>query len=152
MPMLIEHIDAIARKKQRGVLYLEFHSPISKNENIEDEQSMFKDESSMLNVAWETFPLRRHIIEWLDAHDITWKSCGHIANTSMMMSYCGQIYIDLPYDTSLPEYQSLEQFLEFPDGKMRFPEVTFCYLSLEMAMVNAAHDEIGFWERWAEGF
>ena len=26
MPMLIEHIDAIARKKQRDVLYLTFHS------------------------------------------------------------------------------------------------------------------------------
>jgi len=25
MPGLIEHIDAIARKKQRAVLYLEFH-------------------------------------------------------------------------------------------------------------------------------
>lgn len=25
MPMLIEHIDAIARQKQRGVLYVEFH-------------------------------------------------------------------------------------------------------------------------------
>lgn len=152
MPMLIEHIDAIARKKQRGVLYLEFHSPISENEDIEDEQSMFNDERNMLNVVWETLPIRQQIIDWLDAQAINWKPCGHIANTSFMRCYCGQIYIDLPYDTSLPGYQSLEKFFEFPDGKMRFPEVTFCYLSLEMAMVNAAHDEPGFWERWAEGF
>lgn len=152
MPMLIEHIDAIARQKQRGVLYLEFHSPVSESEDGEEEQSMFKDKRKMLDVEWETLPIRQKIIDWLDEQGINWKSCGHIANTCLMMRYCGQIYIDLPYDTSLPDYQELEKFFEFPDGKMRFPEVTFCYLALEIAMVNAAHDEPGFWERWAEGF
>ena len=32
------------------------------------------------------------------------------------------------------------------------PEVTFFYCPLDKAMENAAHDEPGFWQRWAENF
>lgn len=35
---------------------------------------------------------------------------------------------------------------------MRFPEVIFAYLPLETAMENSEHDELGFWDRWAENF
>ena len=36
MPMLIEHLDAIARQKQRDVLYVVFHHPASDNEDREE--------------------------------------------------------------------------------------------------------------------
>ncbi|MDO8263276.1 MAG: hypothetical protein Q7T21_08615 [Gallionella sp.] len=143
MPMLIEHIDAIARQKKHDVLYVVFHHPASDN----------KDDEEILNqvdLEWETLPIRQQIIDWLDAHGIGWKLCGHFANESLIMGYRGQLYIDLPYDKSLPAFQALEAFLEFPDGHMRFPEVTFFYCPLDKAMENAAHDEPGFWERWAE--
>ena len=35
---------------------------------------------------------------------------------------------------------------------MRYPEVFFIYCSLDKATENAAHDEPGFWGRWAENF
>ena len=69
-----------------------------------------------------------------------------------MIPYHGQIYIDIPFEPSAPEFKSLEAFLEFPDGKSRLDGVTFFYLPLAKAMENAAHDEPGFWDRWAENF
>ena len=143
MPMLIEHIDAIARQKRRGVLYVVFDRPAPDNED---------EILNRCDLEWQTLPIRQQVIDWLNAHGIGWKPCGHFANVSLMMGYRGQLYIDLPYDKSLPAYQALEAFFENPDGSMRYPEVLFFYCSLDKANKNAAHDEPGFWERWAENF
>lgn len=88
----------------------------------------------------------------LDAHHIAWSPCGHFADENLMVGYRGQIYIDLPFDKALPDYQALEAFLEKPDGFMRLPNTCFIYCPLEVAMKNAHHDEPGFWEKWAESF
>lgn len=145
MPVRIEHIDAIARQKQRDVLYVVFHTPASGTPD--DEEVLGSDDFD-----WEKLPIRQQVIDWLDAQGICWKRCGHFANECLMMGYRGQLYIDLPYDKSLSCFQALEAFLEFPDGSTRFPEATFYYLPLAIAMGNAAHDEPGFWERWAQTF
>ncbi len=145
MPRLIEHIDAIARQKQRAVLYVAFHRPAS--ERQEDEE-IFRQ----FDVNWKTLPIRQQIITWLDAQGIRWQCCGDFANPNVMMGYRGQLYLDVPYETSLPAYQLLKNFLETPDGNMRFPEVTFGYCPLEKAMENAAHDAPGFWAHWADTF
>jgi len=145
MPMKIEHIDAIARQKQRDVLYVVFHPPASDHQNDDDI-------SGLANETWETLPIREQVIAWLDAQGIGWKPCGHVADERSMWGYRGQIYIDVPYDKSLPTFQSLEAFFEFPDGTMRFPQASFFYLPLAKAMENAAHDAPGFWAQWAEHF
>jgi len=131
--MLIAHIDAIARQKQRDVLYVVFCPE--------------QDGS-----AWQRLPVRQQIIEWLTAHGIGWQPCGPIADERVMVGYRGQLYIDLPNDKALPAYQALEAFLENPDGSMRLPQAVFYCLPLDRAMENAAHDEPGFWDRWAEKF
>jgi len=143
--MLIKHIDAIARQKQRDVLYVVFHPPASGTQDAEE--GLRADDFD-----WKTLPIRQQIIDWLDAQGIGWKPCGHFANEYLMMGYRGQIYIDLPFDDSLPAFQALQALLELPDGSMRFPEATFFCCPLDVAMENAAHDEPGFWERWAENF
>jgi hypothetical protein len=143
--MLIEHIDAIARQKQRDVLYVAFHPPAS---GTQDTEEMVRSD----DVDWKTLPIRQQLIDWLDAQGIGWKPCGHFANVCLMMGYRGQIYIDVPFDASLPAFQALQAFLERPDGSMRFPEATFFCCPLDQAMENAAHDEPGFWQRWAENF
>lgn len=148
MPQLIENIDAIARQKQRDVLYLKFQPLVVDSVIDSDEEEV----SSDFDDPWEELPIRQHIIAWLDAQGIGWQCCGDYANPNSMMSYQGQIYIDVPYDKSLAAYQALEAFLENPDGIMRFPEVRFCYCPLEDAMKNAAHDDPEFWKRWAEDF
>ena len=135
MPLLLAHIDAIARQKQRDVLFLEF-------KNAERPHAQ----------PFEEIESRKRILEWLEGEGIPWLMCGDIADTSMMRSYAGQIYIDVPYDIENATYQSVQAFLENPDGSMRFDDVKFWILSLERAMENAHHDEPGFWERWAEDF
>lgn len=145
MPQIIEHIDAIARKKQRTVLYLVFHP---KDYFERDEDGMRKGPE----YSWQKDTVRDEILQHLDDMKIPWKKCGHFADERIMMSYLGQVYIDAPFDETNTQYQLLQAYLEYPDGSMRFPTVGFCYLPLEDAMENAHHDEPGFWDRWAEKF
>lgn len=138
MPMLIEHIDAIARSKGRDVLFLDFPQD---------------DAEDIFDVDWDKLPIRREVIQWLDQNQINWSICGFIADeNSMIGGYFGRIYIDVPFDTTDPTYQKLSDYLETPEGEMKLKGVEFRYLPLEMAMRNAHHDEPGFWERWAEQF
>jgi hypothetical protein len=137
MPMIIQHIDAIARQKKRDVLFVLFHRHT-------DEDDLGQPERREA--------LRQSVIEWLEANGYVWQPCGHVADTSLMMSYQGQIYIDVPYDETLPEYRKLATFLEYPDGTTRLPGVDFCYLRYERALENVEHDAPGFWEKWAEDF
>ena len=141
MPMLIEHIDAIARKNGRDVLFLDFSQ-----KKIDDEIDLFVD------ADWDNLPVRLQVIAWLDQNQIEWRECGHFANENMMCGYRGRIYIDVPFDTANPVFQKLSGYLETPEGDMKIPGVVFCYLPLNVAMENAHHDEPGFWEHWAENF
>ena len=151
MPLLLEHIDAIARQKQRGVLFVEFHplalAPEAGESLSAQDVWAWK---TMPDSAWEALPIRQKIIDWLDEQSIGWQRCGHFASTSLMMGYRGQLYIDLPFDKSLPAFAALQAFLENPDGSMRYSAVFLIYCSLDKALENAEHDAPGFWDRWAE--
>jgi hypothetical protein len=142
MPQLIQHIDQIARQKQRAVLFLLFNDPLKKGE----------DDGSWPAIDYQHHSARQTILAWFKAHGIAHYPCGHFASESWMMSYRGQIYIDIPFDESNPDYQKVRDYLENADGNMKMPGVKFCYLPLEIAMKNAHHDEPGFWDKWAENF
>lgn len=143
MPQLIEHIDAIARQKQRDVLFLKFSDPENPYGEIRKQNS---------NWDWESSVGRQSVIEWLNNNQISWLSCGDVADTNSMRSYAGQIYIDVPFDEANPVYQQVLGYMENPDGSTRRPGVRFFALTLHAAMKNAHHDEPGFWDRWAENF
>lgn len=134
MPQLIEYIDAIARQKQRTVLYVIF------NENQHQ------------SVDYRHLPQRVALISWLNQHGIVWQECGPVADPSRIPGYRGQLYFDVPMDEMDSRYRLLCQHLENTDGSMRIEGIHFCYLPLEAAMTNAHHDEPGFWEKWAERF
>jgi hypothetical protein len=137
MPAQIEHIDAIARREGRAVLYLEFHP------------RPFRE---WRNYDYQGDPVRAAVLAWFHAHAVPWTACGPFADPRVMAPYLGQVYIDVPYDETLPEYRELRDYLEHPDGTIRHDGVRFYAMSLDHAMENAAHDEPGFWERWAEDF
>ena len=89
----------------------------------------------------------------MDDNNIKWQPCAGIADVSVMEdSYAGSIYVDVLFDTILPEYQKLVSFLEHPNGSRMFPDVLLCGLLLEVAMKNAEHDEPEFWSRWVDNF
>jgi len=139
--MLIQHIDAIASKVQRDVLFIEFNpSPTLDADGNEE------------FVDWQTLPIRQQVIDWLESKGIAWQCCGAFANVNVMASYRGQIYVDVPFEQSHPDFKALTLLLENPDGSMRYPDCTFYYCPLDHAMKNSEHDEPGFWERWADGF
>jgi hypothetical protein len=137
MPQIIEHIDAIARQKQRDALFVTFFDDPRGNKSP---------------YSWDSHPARAAIVEWLDAHGYAWQPCGEVASVNIMRSYRGSIYIDVPYDTDNAAYLALEAFLEYPDGSLRTPHMRFLVISLDDAQKNAHHDEPGFWARWAEDF
>lgn len=137
MPALIDHIDAIARKKGRDVLYVEFH-PESRSE--------------ARHYRYEDDLMRASVLAWLDANGIGWEACGEYARPGQMWPYLGQVYLDVVFNEGLPEYRKLRDYLELPDGTMRHAGVRFYALPLDYANKNAAHDEPGFWENWAENF
>ncbi len=137
MPQTIQHIDAIARRKQRDALFVTFFDDPNR------ERSPFH---------WDVHPARSAIIEWLDAHGYAWEPCGEVASETVMRSYRGSIYIDVPFDSDNAAYRALEAFLEYPDGSLRMPHMRFLVIDLEYAQKNAHHDEPGFWDRWAEDF
>jgi len=142
MPQLIEHIDAIARKKMRGVLFVVFHAADNPN-----------GRNTLLDsFDWERAPVRKSLCRWLTEQRIPWCECGEVANERCMRSYQGQVFVDVPFDEMDPKFRQVREYLEHPDGSMRFETATFCYLSLELAMKNAHHDAPGFWEKWAENF
>ncbi|MCO4882983.1 hypothetical protein VOI32_03085 [Paraburkholderia caribensis] len=135
MPLMIEHIDAIARKKGRDVLYLEFF-PLPGAASSHYQSSLSRGE----------------IIRWLDENAFSWEPCGDWASETTFCAYAGQLYIDVPFDEDHPRYGKLEAFLEYPDGTMRFDGARFFVLSLEYAMRNRHHDEPGFWDSIADKF
>lgn len=137
MPALIEHIDAIARREQRAVLYLEFHP---------------RPYAEWRHYGFEDDATRTAILAWLDANGVHWTPCGPFADPRVMAPYLGQVYLDVHYDESLAQYRVLRDYLEHPDGSMRHAGVRFYAIPLDHALQNAEHDEPGFWERWADGF
>ena len=134
MTQIIQHIDAIARQKKRAVLFLIFHSNDNKRLN------------------WKNLPIRQSIINWLEVNKIDWEPCGNYANQNRMEPYRGQIYLDIPFNIEDQKYQQLRDYLELPNGEMRFKDVRFCYDTLERALKNSHHDEPDFWEKWADNF
>jgi len=137
MPQMIEHIDAIARRKQRDALFVTFSDDPSGERSPHD---------------WADHPARAAIIAWLEARGYAWAPCGEVADERVMRSYGGAIYIDVPFDRDDPSYRELEAFIEYPDGTLRFPHMRFLVIGLDYARKNAHHDEPGFWDRWAEDF
>ena len=71
MPLLLEHIDAIARQKKRGVLYVEFH-PLALDPEAGESLSArdVRTWKTMPDSAWKGLPICQQLIDWPDAQGI----------------------------------------------------------------------------------
>jgi hypothetical protein len=159
MPMLIDHIDAIAREKKRDVVYIDFPThQYSKNitsksfkDGIPDEfNDQFGDDRA--DFDGREYQSRLDFLKYLEVNGISYKPAGHFARESGWSSWNGLTFIDVPYDENDASYKKVCSYLENEDGTPKDPYMVFCYLPLEIAMKNAHHDEPGFWDKWAENF
>ena len=135
MAIIVEHIDKIAREKQRDVLFVAF------------EGEKFKHR------RYQTYKERDEFIEYLQNNYINYDVCDYAARDDVWWDgYRGQLYIDVPFDKENEQYRLLERYLENEDGTPKMEGGMFYYLPLEIAMKNAHHDEPGYWEKRAEDF
>jgi hypothetical protein len=135
--IILDHIDAISRRQECDVLYLEFH-PLGA---VQGAVYRFEQDAG-----------RDNLLHWLDMHHIAWQACGPIARVDRIEPYRGQVYVNVPYDNALPAYRLLRDALENPDGTMKHDWVRFMVMPLDYAMCNAAYDVCNFWENWAAMF
>ncbi|UEM07119.1 hypothetical protein JL101_029415 (plasmid) [Skermanella rosea] len=119
MPQIIQHIDRIARQKQRDVLMIVFGIDDNINEEFID--------------YYET-DIWSSITAWLDEQKFLWVPCAGFALENSMDSCSGQIYVDIPYDEQNADYRKLKEYFEKPDGTMRMLGVSLRYLPLSVAM------------------
>ncbi|PXW98706.1 hypothetical protein C7444_102186 [Sphaerotilus hippei] len=136
MPMFIEHIDAIARSRQRDVLMVTFGPRIDPT----DEEAPRLD--------WEHLPQRIGLTQFLDQEGVIWQCCGPMRSDNGFGPYEGQIHIDIAYDPAEPRCRRILDRLEHPDGRMKDPMVSLWLMTLDLAMRNAHHDEPGFCNSW----
>lgn len=125
--LLIDSIDHIARMKQRDVFFVKFHCG---EEN---------------NIDWK-FPLRRQVLEWLDAQDIKWEPSAPFSDG--IASYQGDVYIDVPLVPMDKMFQAMVEYFDNEDGSPRIPGCSLNLLQLSVAMRNAYQDEPGYWETY----
>lgn len=150
MQTRIEPIDAIARNKQQDVLFLEFRS-----QKVAEEGDMtlfdlpgYSEENEDVLVAMLQTGCDYHgarillqVIAWLNKQHIGWRRCAPFTSETCTEGFAGQIYLEVPCDDNDPGYRAVRDYLENPDGSMRFPEARLCVLPLEKAMKNAEHKE-----------
>ena len=125
MPKLLHHIDEIAVNRQHDVIFVEFFDPEAGG------ASNYRENSS-----------RKMIIEWLAANNIDHWECSSAPSGFSSPRYCGEIYIDVPYDRTAPLYLKIEAFLENPDGTMRFEKTQFRGFTLASCSLHLGSNEI----------
>lgn len=110
MSQELQHIDAIAREKNRDVLFIHF-------EHYEVQSD-----------------IRDIVLAWLEDHEIAYTPCMGIAEENLIDSYLGDIYVDVPFDSRHFGYQELSEYLEDEEGNMKIDGVLFFVLSLDVAL------------------
>lgn len=128
MPIILETVDAIARRLGRDVIYL----AIVKRQ---DRSSRDRPE-----VAAAT--------AWLDAEGIGWSACLGFAPGMLLIEGGPQaIHIEVPFEPGSAMLAKLDARFETPDGHPRHPDLILTLLTLEDALINAEQDAPGFWDR-----
>lgn len=108
MSQPIPYIDAIAREKNRDVLFVHFEDPDS--------------------------PINEIVLAWLEDHEIAYADCLGLEEESLHGHELQHTYIDLAVDEEDPLYRELCEYLEDDEGNMKLEGVLFFVLSLETAL------------------
>lgn len=111
----MQHIDAIAREKNRDVLFVHFENYVHAEAQAIDS-------------------VRQQVLAWLEANEIPFSPCMGLEEEQLLTSYNGDIYIDIPFDSRDHHFNLLSDYLEDEQGNMKIDGVLFFVLSLELAL------------------
>ena len=129
MPVILETIDAIARRLKRDVIFLAI---------VERQDRPSRDRPEVVEAT-----------AWLDAEGIGWEPCfGFLPGLVIFEGGPRAIHIEVPFEPGSPLLHKLEDQFETLDGLPRHPDLVLSLLRLETAMVNADQDEPGFWDNF----
>lgn len=123
MPQLMQHIDAIAREKNRDVLFVHFENYEENDQNPDSK--------------------RQNVLNWLEQNNIPYVPCMGLEEEGLVDSYLGDIYIDIPFDLENKQYLVLSDYLEDEHGEMKIEGVYFFVLYLETAIEIEAERVMG---------
>lgn len=127
MPILLETIDAIARRQQRDVIFLDIRN--GQDRSVRDRPEIAEATAS------------------LDAEGIAWTACLGFAPGMLLIGGGPRaIHIDVAFDPSSAVLAKLETRFETPDGQPRHSDLVLTLLTLEDAQINAEQDSLGFWD------
>ncbi len=119
MPQLIGTIDAIARERQRDVLYA--RAPPSAD--------------LLFDHKWERAAGRVALVEFLTAHKmIRWEECMDWNSGVLVAPYDGSLFIDLPVNVTNEQFQAVCAILEYPNGRPRFSDYRLYVFPLFLAL------------------
>lgn len=111
---LLKHIDAIAREKNRDVLFVHFDHYVHSDQ--------------------DTNSARQQFIGWLEQQNIRYMPCLGIEPSVRSEVYSGGLYLDVPFDLQHKAYQKLSGYLEDEQGNMKIKGIQFFVLSLGLAL------------------
>lgn len=125
LSQLLKHIDAIAREKNRDVLFVHF------------EQYVYPDQ--------DAHSVRQMFIGWLEQQGIRYIPCLGIEPTGRSDVYSGSLYLDVPFDLQHKTYQKLSEYLEDDQGNMKIEGIQFFVLSLGLALELESDGKLPEW-------
>ena len=130
MPQLIQHIDEIARQKDRDVLMVSF-----------------PELGDLLALDRDLYAPRIEFIHFLKRHKIKWLKCAPPRSQGgWILGYFGDIYLDVLFDPENPKYQLMQRRLELENGSPRDPRVRLYLLPLEEAIRFGQTPEVNIFD------
>lgn len=129
MPIILETIDAIARRLKRDVIFLAI---------VKRRGRPSRDRPEVTEAT-----------AWLDVEGIGWSPCfGFLPGIVILEGGPRAIHIEVPFELGSALLHKLEDRFETPDCLPRHPDLILSLLRLETATVNANQDEPGFWDNF----
>ncbi|WP_180083037.1 hypothetical protein [Acinetobacter sp. YH12102] len=125
LSQLLKHIDAIAREKNRDVLFVHFDHYIHPDRNADS--------------------VRQILIGWLEQQGIVYMPCLGLDQTVHSEIYLGGLYLDVPFDLHHKTYQKLSGYLEDEQGNMKIKGIQFFVLSLGLALELESDGKLPEW-------
>ena len=114
LSQLLKHIDAIAREKNRDVLFVHFDHYVHPDRDAHS--------------------VRQRLIGWLEQQGIIYMPCLGVDQTLHSEIYSGGLYLDVPFDLQHKIYQKLSHYLEDEQGNMKIKGIQFFVLSLGLPL------------------